>query len=289
MQNIAVLLTCFNRKEKTLKSLEALYTAYNGYEQKFSLSIYLTDDGSTDGTAESVKSKYPEATILLGNGQLYWAGGMRNSWNEALNKDYDIFFLLNDDTIVNTKLFSNLLDTHQEVINKYGIGGIYLGSTMDPHTNKLTYGGAKLLNKFMLKYQHLIPNGNIQECELGNANIMFVSKNVVKQIGILSTDYIHGVADYDYTLRAVKKNLPVVIMPNFCGVCENEHVYLYEGFAKMSFKKRLKHLNNPTGIDSRSNLNLMKNHFPIRVPFFITSSLIKLVFPALYTKFHKSR
>ncbi|WP_405381798.1 glycosyltransferase family 2 protein [Maribacter sp. LLG6340-A2] len=289
MQNIAVLLTCFNRKEKTLKSLEALFVAHKGFEQEISLSIYLTDDGSTDGTAESVKSNYPNATILIGNGQLYWAGGMRNSWNEALKKDYDTFLLLNDDTIVNKNLFGNLLNTHQEVIKKYGIGGIYLGSTKDPNTGKLTYGGAKLLNKFMLKYQHLVPSGHIQECELGNANIMFVAKNVVKKIGILSTDYVHGVADYDYTLRAIKEKLPVVIMPDYCGVCENEHVYLYEGFSKMSFKNRLKHLNNPTGIDSKSNLNLMKNHFPIRVPFFVTSSLIKLVFPALYTKFHKSR
>ena len=51
--NIAVLMTCYNRREKTLACLDALQktSASSGDIQ---LSIYLTDDGCSDGTADAV-------------------------------------------------------------------------------------------------------------------------------------------------------------------------------------------------------------------------------------------
>ena len=42
---------------------------------------------------------------------------------------------------------------------------------------------------------------------------MMVAREVVEKIGILSEGYVHGVADYDYTLKAVKKNIPVFDFP----------------------------------------------------------------------------
>lgn len=48
MQTIAILLTVFNRKEKTVKCLQHLniQLPLQGYKT----DIYLTDDGCTDGT-----------------------------------------------------------------------------------------------------------------------------------------------------------------------------------------------------------------------------------------------
>lgn len=286
---IAVLLTCFNRKEKTLNALDKLMQALNTVSKSVSLKIYLTDDGSTDGTGEAVKLNYPEATILQGNGNLYWAGGMRNSWQEAIKKDYDAYLLLNDDTFVSTNMFTQLLDTHNYSLDKYGMGGIYLGSTKDLETGLLSYGGAKLTNKFLFKYQFVEPNGKIQNCELGNANIMMVSKDVVSKIGILSEGYVHGVADYDYTLKAVAKNIPVLICKEYCGTCTDDHSDIYLTFPKKTFQERLKLLKSPLALDFGSNLNLMKRHFPLRVPFVLISAGFKLLLPNLYVKLSNLR
>ncbi|WP_299325053.1 glycosyltransferase [uncultured Maribacter sp.] len=286
---IAVLLTCFNRREKTLKSLKYLFESYQNVQEQISLNIYLTDDGSTDGTGEAVKLNYPEATILQGNGNLYWAGGMRNSWQEAVKEDYDAYLLLNDDTFVYTNMFTQLLDTHSYSLDKYGMGGIYLGSTKDLETGLLSYGGAKLTNKFLFKYQFVEPNGKIQNCELGNANIMMVSKDVVSKIGILSEGYVHGVADYDYTLKAVAKNIPVLICKEYCGTCTDDHSDIYLSFPTKNFKERLKLLKSPLALDFGSNLNLMKRHFPLRVPFVLISAGFKLLLPNLYVKLSNLR
>ncbi|RRQ48845.1 glycosyltransferase family 2 protein [Maribacter algicola] len=288
MYRIAVLLTCFNRKEKTLKALSALHKAHEIEKDRISMSIYLTDDGSTDGTGEAVKTAYPEIKVLQGTGDLYWAGGMRHSWTEAKKRDYDAYLLLNDDTFVESRLFTELLDTHTYCLKKYGQGGVYCGATKDKETQEYTYGGHNFTNKFFAAFKSVIPNGKTpQECELGNANIMWVSKNVVDKVGILSDGYVHGLADYDYTLKAVKEELPVLITPNYLGTCVNDHSNPYIKFPKLSFKQRLDFLYNPIGLDFKSNLTYNKRHFPIRYPFVYLTGWLKVFFPNIYNKRHR--
>ena len=58
--NIATIITCFNRKDKTVDCLNSLFMACSYYNQNHSqtsikLSIYLTNDGCTDGTPEAVE------------------------------------------------------------------------------------------------------------------------------------------------------------------------------------------------------------------------------------------
>ena len=67
--NIAVLLTCHNRKAKTVKCMQSLYDAlthYNRLHEKdfIDVEVYLTDDGCTDGTVEAVAD---EETIPFSN------------------------------------------------------------------------------------------------------------------------------------------------------------------------------------------------------------------------------
>ncbi|MBO0348038.1 glycosyltransferase, partial [Phormidium pseudopriestleyi FRX01] len=65
-QTIAVIMTCYNRREKTLASLAALFN--QKLPPNVILSVYLVDDGSTDNTSEVVKEKYPAVHLLQGNG-----------------------------------------------------------------------------------------------------------------------------------------------------------------------------------------------------------------------------
>lgn len=284
-KSFAVLLTCFNRKDKTLLALDHLYKAYENGPKKFSLAIYLTDDGSTDGTSETVSEKFPEVKLLKGDGSLFWAGGMRNSWNEAKKKDFDAYLLLNDDTNVTDDLFDKIHETESYCTKKYGISGIYIGATSELGSNKATYGGSVFTNRFLGTAKRCpINNEKPQECELGNANIMWVSKKVFDTIGMLSEGYVHGMADFDYTMRAVKKNLPVLIMPGISGYCINDHGNTYEHFIKLNFKERIEFLNHPTGLDFKSQSFHMRRHFPLRYPLFYVTGWLKVLFPKQYYK-----
>ncbi|SNR74667.1 Glycosyltransferase, GT2 family [Lutibacter agarilyticus] len=285
MDKIAVLMTCHNRINLTLECLRYLYFAYEKSELKFNLDVFLTDDGSIDGTSDAVALNYPNVKLLKGNGNLFWAGGMRNSWEYALKNDYDGYLLLNDDTLVLENLFLEIVSTQKYAFKNFGIGGVYIGSTRDQTKGNRTYGGAKLKNKFLFTYDKLQPSKKIQECNLGNANIMYVSNNVVKQIGILSEVYIHGVADYDYTLNAVRHRIPVLLMKDYLGTCSNNKSNKFEIFTNLTFKKRIDFLYNPLGMAFIDNLHLMKRFFPLRLPAVFIMGWVKVLIPKVYIDF----
>ena len=70
MLHIAVLITVFNRKDKTIRCLSRLFDQQDS--GRFSLSVFVVDGGSTDGTADSIRSLYPLVHLSVHNG-LYWA------------------------------------------------------------------------------------------------------------------------------------------------------------------------------------------------------------------------
>ena len=87
--HIAVIITCHNRKEKTLHCLTNLFEAKKAYgHNEVRLAVFLTDDGCTDGTAEAVDQLFDrhEIHIIKGDGSLYWPGGMRAARREALKE-----------------------------------------------------------------------------------------------------------------------------------------------------------------------------------------------------------
>ena len=91
---IAAILTCFNRREKTVKCLDSLFRAENQYNhshdsEELCVTVYLTDDACSDGTADAVRGvcKGRELHILQGDGHCYWAGGMLMAWKKALTNN----------------------------------------------------------------------------------------------------------------------------------------------------------------------------------------------------------
>lgn len=171
-QKIAVLLTCYNRREKTLTCLASFFRA--NLPDKYHFDIFLTDDGSTDGTEQSVNEKFPTVKTIKGNGNLFWAGGMRLAWTTALKHDvYDAFLLLNDDVELKDDFIANLMKAEEYSLKTYGKKGIYSGATIDRDTKETTYGSSKIRrNDFIVRYDLLTPTEQPQICEITNANIL---------------------------------------------------------------------------------------------------------------------
>ncbi len=181
---MAVLLTTFNRRDKTINCLESIKK--QKLLNNIRLEIFLTDDASKDGTADAVHATYPGIKVYQGNGSLYWAGGMRKSWKEALVYEFDYYLLLNDDTILNEKTINRLVQYAEESKIKTGNLAICVGSTLNEGTGEVSYGGRKLYSKRSIRSYKVYSDTQALECDLGNANIMLVPKEVVQKIGILS-------------------------------------------------------------------------------------------------------
>ncbi|NLZ73421.1 MAG: glycosyltransferase family 2 protein [Bacteroidales bacterium] len=285
-RKIAVLLTCFNRREKTLACLQSFFEANKPVEYTF--DVYLVDDGSTDGTSEAVNENYPDVEVIKGNGNLFWAGGMRLAWKTALEcKNYDAFLLLNDDVVLFNDFIDNLLKAEDYSLFKNKKTGLYSGSTIDNRTNKTTYGGYKIkTNHLIVRNELLSPTDMPQKCELANANILWVSKEAVNAIGIFDERYTHGIADFDYSMQAVKKGIPVYLAPEFGGVCLHDHGKPWRpSYAPL--KDRVAYLKSPKGLAYKEYLYYIKKHFPMFLPYSFVMLWLKTFIPSFWHNYKK--
>lgn len=283
MKSIAVLITCFNRKAKTLNCIQNIY-AQRGVEET-ELDIYIVDGGSNDGTPEAIRKAYPQVNVYVENG-LFWAGGMRAAWKKALEKkNYDYYWLLNDDTQIYSDCLQECLKADKYSLQIYGKQGVYVGSTKTPNTEQFSYGGRKLLKSHKSTSTIIIPDGKTyQTCELGNANIMMVSQEVFNTIGGFCERYTHGIADYDYSLRATRAGFPVLVLPNYEGECEDDHGNNWKSQSS-SLKERIKYLYSPKGLAYKEYLTYIKEFFPKEFQTQRIKLWVKTLFPVLWDKF----
>jgi GT2 family glycosyltransferase len=230
LPTLAVLLTCHNRKDKTLQCLKALYEQ-QGLEIDYTIEVFLVDDASTDGTAQAVALEFPEVTIIPGSGDLYWNRGMQTAWETAVQtKDFDYYLWLNDDTFLYRDAISSLFQ-------KTFTNAIVCGATQSKQDKKMTYGG------FRKNPNRLIaPNGEFQECDYCNGNCVLIPKAVFRLVGTLDPVFHHAVGDFDYSMRARKLGVRLLIAPHFIGFCESHTEVPKWRSPSLNVRTRLKHL-----------------------------------------------
>jgi GT2 family glycosyltransferase len=278
---IAVLLATFNRKDKTLTCLESLFQ--QGLPDGTTLTVFLTDDNSSDGTRDALAIQYPQVNVFKGSGQLFWAGGMRNSWTEALKTDPDYYLLLNDDTLLEEDAIKKLLKYYD--VNGTVPNAIAIGSTID-HNNEISYGGRLLYNQNKVQNYTAYSETEYVECDLANANIMLVPREIVERVGILSDKYTHSIADFDYTLKARKAGFKAVVMPGVLGSCIDDHGNNWKT-GKASLKERISYLKSPKGLAYKEYMGFIKHHFPSHAPEAFVKLWMKTLFPVIWDKFKK--
>lgn len=268
---ISVLLTSFNREQKTLACLRSLRE--QRLPENICMNIFLTDDASTDGTSQAVRTNFPEVNILRGKGNSYWAGGMRIAWREALKYQSDYFLLLNDDTLLFPDAVALLLDTSA---NNPGERAIAVGTTCDS-SGTFSYGGWCLKSAIFWGCTHCYAMDRSVECDLANGNILLVPDAVVHKIGVLADHFTHSLADFDYTLKAKKAGFSIRVSPGFSGYCLNDHKRTWIA-QHSTLKERISYLKSPKGIAYHEYLRFIREHFPWSYPAQLLKLWIKVVF-----------
>lgn len=237
MRRVAVLLTVYNRCAATLKGLSSLYKAIGVLGDGYVLDIYMTDDGSTDGTAAAVGREFPNIHIVQGNGKLYWSGGMRKAWQAAIEskKAYDFFLWFNDDVDLYEDAFVTLFGAYEKSGPDCIVTGAFCG-----HDGKTSYGGKFEEGKV------IEPNGAYQDVTLMNGNLVLVPFIAYSKLGAIDKKFKHGFGDYDYGLRAQKNHFKVMLTAKYVGVCDRhdpESIIYYS--KELSMWNRLCCLYNP--------------------------------------------
>jgi GT2 family glycosyltransferase len=251
---IAVLLTCFNRREKTLQCLRGL--AAQDLPQGTETETILVDDGSKDGTSQAVLAEFPTTRVLTGDGSLYWCGGMRKAWREAAATDPDFYLLLNDDTL----LLPGALRTLVEIVGLPASRIIAVAAIRDPETGKATYGGIRR------KSGLVAASGQPEICDTFNANAVLVPRAVYQDLGIFHEAYTHGMGDFDYGYAATRTGIRVVQSAGFLGECERNALTGSWRDRSLSRTKRWKQLHSPKGLPFREWMEFNRRNAGWRWP-----------------------
>ncbi len=112
--SVTVIVLNWNGKELTIKCLESLkkvnYSNFN---------ILVVDNGSTDGSVDTLKDKFPEISVLSLENNLGYASG-NNRGFDSLEPDPPKFVIfLNNDTIVDDNFIEPLV---KQLLNKKNAG-----------------------------------------------------------------------------------------------------------------------------------------------------------------------
>ena len=203
-ERIHVLLPVHNRRETTRRFIECLRVqTYSNFH------LILIDDGSTDGTADMALDLIPDTTVIRGKGNWWWAGSLQQGIN-WLKKNQtgpdEVILFTNDDALVESDFFQMGWDLvcHNEdsliqarILSLDGNETLDEGMTFDPSC--LTFKSAKqggainclTTNGLFLKWKHLLKIGDFHPTLLP-----------------------HYLSDYEYTIRAYRRGLRLIVPPN---------------------------------------------------------------------------
>ena len=216
---VIALATSYNRKEITLRSLDSLRSQL--LPPTCEMNICLVDDGSSDGTGDAVRSAFPDATVLEGSGDLFWAGGMRFGWEHYVQQqEFDYLLVFNDDVELYPDAVTKLLAVSDVLENdgckSYAISGAFV----DPHTMETAYGGVVRNSTWHpLRVEMISPGGIMQECDTLNMNCALISREALALTGFLSPAFKHKRADFDFGLRLKRAGGKIILAPDYVGEC----------------------------------------------------------------------
>ncbi len=209
---VVVVVLNWNGRDDTLACLGSLRGITYGH-----LRVIVVDNGSTDGSAEAIRSLYPEVVVVETGQNLGFAGGNNVGMQEALKLGADFVLLLNNDTVVPP----NLVDAFAAAARRFPDAGvlaakIYYLSDRD----RIWYAGARW-RRGAATFEHLHqgtvddggPPGVATDTEYPCGCGMFVRSSVLRDVGLLEEDYFLLFEDADWGYRCRKVGYRCLVIP----------------------------------------------------------------------------
>jgi GT2 family glycosyltransferase len=231
------------------------------------LGLFLMDDGSTDGTYEAVRAFWPEATILHGDGSLFWNQGMRRAWLAASQHNPDYYFLANDDTEFAPEALQCLL----QLAGPAEARRIAVALIADPATGQPAYGGVTRDGRRVLP-----TSGTPQQAETFNGNGVLVPRAVWQDLGVFHDKYHHAMGDYDYGFQARRKGIEIWVSGNVLGTCAPNSEKGTWRDRSLSRRERFRKLNSPKGLPWAEWLEYNRRNYPWTWPWRTISPYLRV-------------
>jgi hypothetical protein len=210
---VFVVILAWNHKDLTLECIESFMSInYPNFR------IVVVDNGSTDGTYQTVANRFTNIRILRSDQNLGIAGGYNLGIKMALESEADYVLVTNNDVIVDSSLLTHLvgvMENHTEV-----------GMTMPKiyhfygDTNRLWCTGGKW-RKFppgvtMTGYgvKDSEQWSSLQEIDFAPSCTLLIHKEALSELGGFDERYFYYNDDWDFSNRLRNAGYKILFVPD---------------------------------------------------------------------------
>lgn len=218
---VYVVTPVFNRKALTQRFLGCL--ALQSYPN---VQAVIVDDGSTDGTGEMIREKFPDTVVIQGTGDLWWTGGTNAGLEYVLGNatDQDYVLIINDDLEFDPDYITQLVNfasTNPRTL----VGSV----VVDIEKPGVIWDGGRMTNWFTAKdrilYQGRLlsdfPANHEEEVSQLTGRGMLAPVTVFKEVGLYDARHFKHRGDTELPVRASLRGYKQVV---FYGALVKSHV-----------------------------------------------------------------
>jgi GT2 family glycosyltransferase len=202
----------WNGREDTLRCLESLQ-----HIRHPDFRIVCVDNGSSDGSQQAVRERFPEVSLIEAGENLGYAGGNNLGLRHALESGADWMMLVNNDATV----APDVIEGFQVAAQARPRAGILAGKVYFADRPQTIWFAGQRVSELLgyagrprgygrpdgPRYDRVEPTGRAVGA------LMAISRETIERVGLLAEDLFAYVEDVDWALRARSAGFEVVFAP----------------------------------------------------------------------------
>lgn len=207
-----IIVLSWNGRRDTLACLESLRRI-----DREDIQVICVDNGSTDGSADAVRERFPEVVLIEAGENLGYAGGNNLGLRYALDHGARWMMLVNNDATV----APDVIEGFEGAIEARPKAGILAGKVfLADQPTVLSFAGQRVST--FLGYSgrprgHGRPDGDRYSTVIDTGRaigaLMAISREAVEAVGLLDERLFAYVEDVDWALRVRAAGYQVVLAP----------------------------------------------------------------------------
>ncbi len=288
--SVIVLMTCHNRRQKSVECLSSLLemgeadchpdspqkqpenssamgSETENHNGPIRVSFLIVDDGSSDQTAqaleETARSRQVPVWIIHGDGNLFWAGGMRLGMKKLLRQArsgsrFSYVLMVNDDVSFYPGALSRMIAR-----SKLKGGAVISGATEDEE-GKLSYGGIVYEGRGVSNRPVEIKEADITPLHAANCNCLLLPCEAFMAAGAFDESYAHSMADYDYSFQLRRLGYEIYLTDFIVGRCTDNPAEGSWRDSSLTWTERFKRKESPKGLPAGEWFHFLRKNFGLR-------------------------
>ncbi len=247
LKKVEIVTPVFNRRDDTLQCLQSISRANTtGLE----IHVIVVDDGSTDGTSDAIRKRFPDVEIVVGNGDLWYTAGTNRGISAALQRNPDYILAINNDSIFDENCILNMVEC-AEKYSRSVVGALLLNWATPHRIFQVSPRWETWKGGWRHWYHQTVWTVPQQpwEVELIVGNCVLYPAQAIKETGLMDEKRLPQFGDAEYTPRMRRRGWRLIIEPRARVFCKPNDKTI--GFRDKSIREKFRLLfSDRTGLYS---------------------------------------